>query len=48
MAVERYDDVHAEAGDVAPGFTLPSLDGDPLSLRDLRGRWVILFTWGSW
>ena len=40
--------VRAEVGDVAPDFTLPMLEGTPVSLRAMRGRWIILFTWGSW
>ncbi len=36
------------AGDLAPSFTLPSVDGNALALEAFRGRWVILFTWGSW
>ena len=48
MDVERTSQVRAEIGDVAPDFALPTLEGDQVSLRSLSGRWVILFTWGSW
>ncbi len=30
-------------GGVAPDFTLPSQDGSPVSLKDYRGKWVILY-----
>ncbi len=30
-------------GSVAPEFTLPSQDGSQLSLKDFRGRWVVLY-----
>ena len=30
-------------GSVAPEFTLPSQDGSPVSLKDYRGKWVILY-----
>lgn len=26
----------------APGFTLPSQDGSPVSLNNYRGKWVVL------
>jgi len=32
-------------GDVAPEFTLPTDTGDPLSLRELRGRKVVLYAY---
>ena len=32
----------------APDFTLPDFDGKPHSLRDLRGKRVLLLTWASW
>lgn len=31
-------------GDRAPEFTLPDQDGNPVSLADHRGRWVV-FWW---
>jgi peroxiredoxin Q/BCP len=31
------------SGTPAPDFTLNSQDGHPLSLRDLRGKWVVLY-----
>lgn len=31
------------AGDTAPDFTLPSQDGSPVSLKDFRGKWVVLY-----
>jgi len=31
------------AGSQAPEFTLPSQDGTPVSLKDYRGKWVILY-----
>lgn len=31
------------AGSVAPDFTLPSQDGTPVTLKDYRGKWVVLY-----
>jgi peroxiredoxin Q/BCP len=31
------------SGTLAPDFTLNSQDGKPLRLRDLRGKWVVLY-----
>lgn len=37
------------SGDVeAPDFTLARLDGQPLSLHDLRGHYVLLDFWATW
>src|SRR5215467_2080353 len=30
-------------GTLAPDFTLNAQDGKPLSLHDLRGKWVVLY-----
>lgn len=32
----------------APDFTLPDVDGKPHSLREFRGKKVLLITWASW
>ena len=32
-----------EVGAQAPDFTLPSQDGTPVSLKDFRGKWVVLY-----
>jgi thioredoxin-dependent peroxiredoxin len=31
------------AGSLAPYFTLPSQDGTPISLKDFRGKWMVLY-----
>ena len=40
----------AEADDdeMAPNFELPDLQGNPLKLSSLRGKYVIIDFWGSW
>ncbi len=30
-------------GSTAPEFTLPDQNGDPVSLSDFRGRWLVLW-----
>lgn len=32
----------------APDFTLAGLDGKSVSLKDFRGKWIVLDFWGSW
>ena len=35
-------------GQMAPDFTLNDINGKPLSLSSLRGKYVIIDFWGSW
>ena len=37
-----------EAGRQVPDFTLMDINGKPLSLSSLRGKYVVLDFWGSW
>ena len=43
--VQQMEDVQA---DLAPEFELPDLQGNPLKLSSLRGKYVVLDFWGSW
>lgn len=36
------------AGTVAPDFTLNDINGKPLTLSSLRGKYVVLDFWGAW
>ena len=38
----------AKIGSLAPNFTLPGLDGTPVTLSKLRGRVVVLAFFASW
>ena len=37
-----------EQGDTPPQFTLETLDGEPLSLEDVKGKKVIVNFWATW
>jgi cytochrome c biogenesis protein CcmG/thiol:disulfide interchange protein DsbE len=37
-----------ELGQPVPDFTLPTLDGKPIHIRDYRGKKLIVFMWASW
>ena len=39
----RAGDKAPSVGTAAPDFTLNSQDGKPVSLRDFRGKWVVLY-----
>jgi thioredoxin-dependent peroxiredoxin len=44
VAARAADDTTMPAeGQKAPGFTLPSQDGTPISLDQYRGKWVVLY-----
>ena len=43
--VQQMEDVQA---DLAPDFELSDLQGNPLKLSSLRGKYVVLDFWGSW
>ena len=43
LSLARADNAVPQVGDQAPEFTLPSQDGTPVDLKDLRGKWVVLY-----
>lgn len=48
LAAERRK-MELQRGNVeAPDFTFNNIEGKPVSLRDFRGKWVIIDFWGSW
>lgn len=42
------DAVGIKVGEVAPDFTLTDLDGNQVSLSDLRGKTVLINFWATW
>ena len=49
VLAESPEDLAANIAEgVAPAFTLPDLDGNPVSLADFAGKKKLLFAWSSW
>ena len=53
MYVNQIDDFikrmeNIQVGAVAPDFTLPDVDGNPVTLSGLRGKYVLIDFWASW
>lgn len=44
----RPPETRPAVGYLAPDFTLPSLDGEPVRLSDFRGKAVFLNFWATW
>lgn len=40
--------IHLETGSVAPAISLPDVQGKTQSLREYRGKYVLLVFWASW
>ena len=47
---EREEEARQQGmeGNPAPDFTLNDINGKPLAMSSLRGKWVIIDFWGSW
>ena len=48
IAFETTEVQQTDAADLAPDFELPDLQGNPLKLSSLRGKYVVLDFWGAW
>lgn len=46
--LEPKNDGLLATGTKAPGWTLPSSKGNPISLKELKGKVVLLDFWGTW
>lgn len=40
--------VNIQVGKMAPNFTLTSLDGTPISLYDIKDKYIVIDFWGNW
>jgi len=41
-------DAHPMIGEVAPEFQLERVNGEPLSLEDLKGKYIVMHFGASW
>jgi cytochrome c biogenesis protein CcmG/thiol:disulfide interchange protein DsbE len=48
VALDKASRGRPNVGDEAPDFTLQILDGEPLTLSELRGKAVLINFWASW
>ena len=48
MQMSEATTAEAAVDDLAPDFELPDLQGNPLKLSSLRGKYVVLDFWGAW
>ncbi len=48
VAPDAFEGPAPKVGEMAPDFTLPDLDGNQVSLLDLRGKIVFLNFWATW
>jgi thiol-disulfide isomerase/thioredoxin len=48
VAAPSLETPGARAPEFAPDFTLPTFGGGPVSLRDFRGRPLVINFWASW
>jgi cytochrome c biogenesis protein CcmG/thiol:disulfide interchange protein DsbE len=48
VALDKASRGRPNVGDEAPDFTLEILDGEPLTLSELRGKVVLINFWASW
>lgn len=48
VVAESQPAASEEIRSIAPGFTLMTLEGDRLGLKDLRGKVVLLNFWATW
>lgn len=47
-AIDSETETGLEKGDVAPDFTLKTIDGETVQLSDLRGEKILLNFWATW
>ena len=46
--LEPFPEVTIKEGNEWPGFYLPDLEGNPLSVQDYRGKKIVLHIFASW